>query len=286
MKRTLFIFMVLLLGRSVQGGLFDDRLPSARATAMSNAVVALNGDVWSAYYNPAALSGVEHFQIGASYQIPYNLSFFRNYFVSGVIPTGYGTAAVTMQNFGVKYQGNDLSSEYTFGISHGFYLLKDIHSTLAAGYNLKYYHWSLGESVEGLELGSGSAFGLDIGLQGSIYSRTYLGLYILNINTPQIGALTKYDLPQRIVAGLAYQPITDLVTAISFNKTVGFDIQVEGGFEYQIIPMLALRLGVSTSPNRFSGGVGFLYENIRFDYALRTHPVLAETHQFGLSYAF
>jgi len=286
MKRTYLFFIFLLLCNSGKAGLFDDRLPSARATAMSGAVVALTGDVWSPYYNPAALSGVGNYQIGASYQIPFNLSFFRNYFISAVVPTSFGTAAVTMQNFGVKYQGNDLSAEYTFGVSHGFYLLKDIHSSLSAGYNLKYYHWSLGESVDGLELGSGSAFGLDLGLQGSIYSRTYIGLYILNINTPKIGALTKYDLPQRIVAGLAYQPVTELITAISFNKTVGYDIQVEGGFEYQIIPLLALRLGAGTSPNRFSGGVGFAYENIRFDYALRTHPVLSETHQFGLSYAF
>ena len=285
MKRTVLLIGLLLYEAAV-AGLFDDRFPSARATAMSNAVVALPGDVWSAYYNPAALSGVDILQIGASYQIPYNLSFFRNYFISGVLPTNYGTVAVTMQNFGVKYLGNDLSSEYTFGISHGFYLMQDIHSTLAAGYNLKYYHWSLGESVGGLDLGSGSTFGLDIGLQGSIYTRTNIGVYLLNINTPKIGALTKYDLPQRISAGIAYQPVTELKTAISFNKTSGFDIEVEGGFEYQIIPLLAIRFGASTNPARFSGGGGFTYENIRFDYALRTHPVLSETHQFGLSYAF
>ncbi len=286
MERISFLLIVLIFFGSGIAGLFDDRLPSARATAMSGAVVALQGDVWAPYYNPASLSSIDNYQIGGSYQIPYNLSFFRNYFVSGVVPTPYGTAAVSMQNFGVQYQGNDLSSEYTFGISHGFYLMKDVHSSLSAGYNLKYYYWSLSESIDGFDLGSGSTFGLDIGLQGSIYGRTYIGVYALNINTPHIGALTKYELPQRIVAGIAYQPLTDLITAVSFNKTSGFDIQVEGGFEYHIIPLLALRLGASTAPNRFSGGIGLNHGNIRFDYALRTHPVLAETHQFGLSYLF
>ncbi len=109
MKRTYLLILFILLCRSGTAGLFDDRLPSARATAMSGAVVAMTGDVWAPYYNPAALSGVENYLVGASYQIPYNLAFFRNYFISGVVPTPFGTAAVTMQNFGVKYQGNDLS---------------------------------------------------------------------------------------------------------------------------------------------------------------------------------
>jgi len=177
-----------------------------------------------------------------------------------------------------------MSGEYTFALSHGFMLMQDIHSFLGIGYNLKYYHWSLGESVGGLDLGSGATFGLDLGIQGSIYNRTYLGLYFLNINSPKIGSISRHELPQRIVAGAAYLPVDNVATTIALNKTIGKDTQVEAGFEFKVIPMLALRVGVSTAPNRFSGGLGFNYNNIHFDYALRTHPVLSETHQFGLSY--
>jgi hypothetical protein len=177
-----------------------------------------------------------------------------------------------------------MSAEYTFILSHGFMLMQDIHSSLGFGYNLKYYHWTLGESVGGLDLGSGSTFGLDVGMQGSLYGRTYLGLYFLNINTPKIGAVHRHELPQRIVAGAAYIPVDNVATTVAVNKTIGKETQVEAGFEFKVIPMLVLRAGVSTAPNRFSGGVGFNYSNIRFDYALRTHPVLSETHQFGLSY--
>ncbi len=286
MYKILFFLLIMLIASS-PAGIFDERYPSARATAMSGSVVSLAGDVWAPYYNPAGLATIDHSAVGVSYQMPYNLSFFHNYFLSAVtpIPSGkYGTVAVSFQKFGVNYQGNDMSSEYTFGLSHGFSLMQDVHSSLGVGYNLKYYYWSLGESVGGIDLGTGNSFGVDIGVQGSLYDRTFVGLYFLNINTPMIGAINKHELPQRIVAGLGYTPIDNMATTLAINKTIGKETQIEAGFEFYVIPMLALRLGVSTDPNRFSGGLGFNYKNIHIDYAMRTHPVLSETHQFGLSY--
>ncbi len=286
MYKILFFLLIVLLAHS-SAGVFDERYPSARASAMSGSVVSLANDVWAPYYNPAGLAMVNSPVFGVSYQMPYNMAFFHNYFLSAAAPVPYGnfgTVAVTFQKFGVSYEDTDMSGEYTFGLSHGFSLMQDIHSSLGVGYNLKYYYWTLGESVGGIDLGSGSSFGIDIGLQGSLYDRTFIGLYFLNINTPKIGAINKHELPQRIVVGAGYTPIDNMATTIAINKTIGKETQIEAGFEFYVVPMLAIRLGVSTSPNRFSGGLGFNYKNIHIDYALRTHPVLSETHQFGLSY--
>ncbi len=233
--------------------------------------------------------------------MPFGYSFFRNYFIIGAagLPDEYGAISFSFQGFGVNYLGNELSTEYTAALSHGFYLMKDIHSSLSLGYNLKFYHWKLGESVgtwvdlpdwrgyyldDGLSLGSASSYGIDIGAQASLYGRTFVGVYLLNINAPTIGANTRHDLPQRIVIGAAYKPQSGVTTSLSFNKAVGYDTQIEGGFEFQIVEYFALRLGAGTNPNRFSGGFGINIEGINFDYALRTHPVLSETHLFGLSY--
>ena len=286
MKKILL--MVLILGHTAWSGLFDDRFPSARATAVSNSVVAIVNDVWASYYNPAGLAEIKSYLFGASYQTPFNLSYFKNYFLSGVypLPGNYGCISLSFQNFAVKYQGNELSAENTIAFSHGFYLMKDMSSSLSAGYSLKYYHWSLGESIGGVDLGSGGTFGFDVGMQASIYNRTYVGVYFLNLNAPKIGDLTKHELPQRLVIGAAYRPQNEITTTIAINKTIGMETQLEGGFDFQIMEMIALRLGVSTQPNRFSGGIGLNYQNFFFDYAVRTHPVLAETHQFGLSYIF
>jgi hypothetical protein len=283
---TLLLFV--LASWSV-AGLFDDRFPSPRSTAMGGSGVSVANDVWAAYYNPAGLSQLNKLALGTSYLRLYNLSFLSNFFGAAVypFPGKFGTASLTFQYFGVNYENNQLSGEYTIAFSHGFYLLKDINSSLAFGYSLKEYYWTLGESLEYGDLGSAGAFGLDVGLQASIYTRTYLGVYFLNLNNPQIGAYTQHDLPQRVVVGMSYQPYDGVTTSLDFNRVIGVgEMQVLGGAEFRIIKNLDLRFGATTNPNRFSAGIGLNFAQFNIDYAMITHSELGETHQMGLIITF
>jgi hypothetical protein len=289
LQKVFIVLSLLIFLSSASAGLFDDRYPNARTTAMGGAGVAVANDVWSAYYNPAGLSQVEGIYAATSYLRLFNVSFLTNFFGAAAYPLEgrYGTLSVTFQYLGVNYLGNNLSGEYTFGISHGFYLLKDIHTSLAFGYNLKAYHWKLGESLEFGDLGSSTTFGLDVGFMASIYSRTYLGVYIFNINQPQVGAVTKHDLPQRVVLGMAYKPYDGVTTSIDLNRTIGVGkTQVWGGAEFNIIKTVDLRFGATMNPNRFSTGIGLHLAQFNVDYALITHSELGETHQVGLSIRF
>ncbi len=288
MKKKTVLLIIFLGLQGLYAGLFDGRYPSARATAMSDAYVAVTGDVWSTYYNPAGLARLHSYQVASAAQRPFNRTFFNNAFFGAAapLPGAFGTFAVAFETFGVTYNGNNLSDEITLTMSHGFYLMQDIHSSLAFGYNLKYYHWTLGQSVGGLDLGSGNAFGVDAGLQASVYERTFVGVYVYNLNAPTMGSSTKHDLPQRIVVGAAYIPVTGITTSIAFDKTIGFDTQLQGGFEFLPVRWLALRLGASTEPNRFTAGIGINYRGVHLDYSFQTHPVLPETHKFSLMYQF
>ena len=80
MKRILVIFLLLFYSSSAWSAAFDDRYPSVKATAMSNAYVAVANDVWAAYYNPAGLAQIDGIHTGFSYLRPYNMSFFKNFF--------------------------------------------------------------------------------------------------------------------------------------------------------------------------------------------------------------
>lgn len=289
MKSKLFLIFIFVLTLQVFAGLFDDRFPSPKVTAMGGAGTAVTNDVWAAYYNPANLGSIDKIQIGTSYLRLFNLSFFKNFFGAAAypLPQKYGTASFSVQYFGVDYEGENLNGEYTFALSHGFYLLKDIHSSLAAGYSIKAYYWDLGESLQFGNLGSSTTLGIDVGLQASIYSRTYLGVYFLNINAPQVGAVTKHDLPQRIAIGIAYQPYDGVTTSLDFNRLIGADdMQLFGGAEFNVFRYLFLRFGGTTNPNRFSAGLGIEYAQFQIDYALLTHNELGETHQFGLIVSF
>lgn len=283
-----FIFLLIIFSHGVKAGVFDGRYPSARATGMSNAVVAINADVWAPYYNPAGLAELHHYQVASAVQRLFNQAFLQNAFfgASMPLPGKYGTIAVNFEFFGVKYNGAALSRENTFTISHGFYLLNDIHSSLSFGYNVHYYYWDLGQSIENRKLGSAGTIGLDVGLQGTLYHRFYGGVFAYNINAPALGKYTKFDLPQRIVAGVAYRPITQVITSINLDKTIGFDTQVLGGIEFRPTQWLALRVGAGTAPNRVSAGIGLMFKGIVIDYSFQNHPVLPETHKIGLMYNF
>ncbi len=289
MRTKVIILILIWLGlRSVQAGVFDARYPSARAAAMGDALVAMPDEFWAAYTNPAALASLSGWQVGSAVQRPFNQTFLQNAFFSAALPLSstYGNLALSFEFFGVKYQGATLSRENTLTLSHGFYLMNDIHSALSLGYNIRYYYWDLGESVEGRKLGAAGALGLDIGLQANLYHRVFAGVYVYNINAPTLGKNVPYDLPQRIVVGAAYRPITEVVTTISFDKTLGFDTQLQGGVEFWPVRWLALRVGATTNPNRFTAGLGLKIKGLKIDYSFQNHPVLPETHKIGIIYQF
>ncbi len=291
--KQLWILSALMLPMMLYGGenagLFDNRFPSARANGMGGAQAAIAADVWAAYYNPAGLVWLEKdYNFGAAYYKPYSENFFDAVFGSFAmkLPGKFGSLSVTYQKFGVEYEGTELSNESTFGLSHGFYLLNDIHTSLSFGYSLKAYYWSLGQSISGVELGSQTVMGVDLAMQANIYRRTWIGFYALNVNNPKIGTAKEVDLPRRFVIGVGYQPYAGVTTTIDFNQVDGEDMQIFGGLEYQIIDELALRLGLGTNPNTFTAGLGINYHHFHFDYAFKSHPELNMTHYFTLSYGF
>ncbi len=290
MRLSILTFILLFFGLSSVGraGVFDSRYPSARATAMSDALVAMPGEFWAPYNNPAGLAGLENWQVGSAMQRLFNQPFLQNAFFGALLPlpSRFGALAFNFEFFGVKYQGNTLSQENTFTLSHGFYLLNDIHSYLSIGYNLKYYYWDLGRSIEDRNLGSAGALGVDLGLQASLYHRVFAGVFAYNLNAPTLGQRVKHDLPQRIVVGAGYRPISEVITTISIDKTLGFDARAAMGIEYWPTRWLALRAGASTAPNRVSAGLGLKFRGFMLDYSFQNHPVLPETHKIGIIYQF
>ncbi len=97
MHRLLLLFYILCGLNMAWAGLFDDRYPSARATAMGGSAVAVANDVWAAYYNPAGLAQINQIAVGTSYVRLFNVSFFSNFFGSAVypLPHKYGATAVS-----------------------------------------------------------------------------------------------------------------------------------------------------------------------------------------------
>ncbi len=283
--RALFILSLLLATPLLAGGVFTDRYPSARFAAMGGSGIAVSNDVWAPFYNPAGLSRLQNWEVGSAYSRMFSARFISNIFGAAALPLSsrYGTIGVGIEYFGVNYNGQNISGETTARISHGFYLLKDIHSSLAVGYSLNIYHWSLGNSPTLGNLGSATTLGLDVGLLATVYGRTSIGVTITNVNTPQVGALTPVDLPQRVIAGIAYEPYEGVVTSVDLNRQIGSDeTQMWAGGEISPTSFLKIRLGATRNPNRFTAGFGIHYRYFQLDYALITHSELGQSHMLNI----
>ncbi len=280
-----FLLALFLSGTLLAGGLFTDRYPSARFAAMGGSGVAVSNDVWAGFYNPAGLSQLRYWQAGSAYNRLFSANFLTNIFGAATLPLPgrYGTLGLGVEYFGVDYDGQSIAGEYTLRFSHGFYLLKDIHSSLAVGYSLNVFHWTLGTSPTYGNLGSATTIGVDVGFLATIYGRTSVGITVTNINTPQLGSLTPVDLPQRVVAGIAYQPYEGVVTSLDLNRQIGSDVtEMWAGGEFSPTSFLKIRLGATRNPNRFTAGFGIHYRYFQLDYALVTHSELGLSHMLNI----
>ncbi len=270
------------------------KTPSMGALMGSN--IALSSDGSSLLLNPAAMSTVTNGFVMASTQRIFNQSFLPyNVLTTGLdLPGGFGKLGLSFESMSVSYLEENLSGETAVGLSHAFTLQKDRISTLNMGYTLKFMNVDYGQSAgisgtgaDGMDLGSASAFGVDIGFQATLSKRHWLGVVVHNINRPQIGSgATTSMLPRDVQAGFSYAPTRQVITSFALVSSPDHASEFHAGLQYALNPYLSLRGGIQSNPNRFGTGFSFKAKDIALDYALSTHPILPVTHQFSIAYAF
>jgi hypothetical protein len=289
----LLLIIPLTLGAQVFTQINEIAAPIS-ATGSSN--IACIASAWSQLTNPAGLSRLSAIELVGGFHKPYGLAYYSSQVAVAAVPLGkFGTVALGYQGSSTTYSGNSLSSETALSLSHGFYLQKDLFSTLAIGYTINLYQLDYGQSAgvsgdgsDGINLGSGTGIGVDLGIQGSLHERTWVGLYAKNINSPEMGSsLSAQNLPRSLAIGFGYEPYYGLTTSFMIFQKIGVDkTQYRAGLEYRLIPWLIIRTGVDTEPNRIGFGFGIEKWGILADYAFISHPILPETHQFSVGYTF
>ncbi len=253
-------------------------------------------NLWAVFVNPAGLSRLNGYSIISGYDTPYGLNFLKHIvFSAGAnLNEKFGTVAVSFNSLHTKYHSVILSGEYEYRISHAFYLQKDIHSSLAIGYSLNFYNIEYGKSAgysgdgsDGIDLGSGWAFGIDIGFQASLKQRSWVGLFIKNANSPKMGSsLSCSSLPRSISIGLGYEPYSGLQTNFALVQSIQKDkTEIKGGISYSLTNWFILRAGIDSSIERVAFGVGLKKWGLSLDWALISHPVLPIYYQFSVGFS-
>lgn len=276
MTRFLLPFLILLgLVATPAAAMFENQGLSVRAVGMGGAFTAIADDVSAATANPAGLAQVGGMQFHGSYKLLFggvgvNLHAANAGFG---MPVGrFGTAAIAGQETGFE-----LHSERTVKLTHGFELTRDV----MFGYGLTGYN------LFQQDIGSGYAFGLDLGMLAKVYRIWSVGFYARNINMPKVGTGEQGEMPWMLAFGLGFSPTPGIRSAIDVKKVPGQATRVCFGQELRIIrDHLTLRAGMQTEPIRFSAGLRTGIKNIHVDYALRTHALTPLEHSFGIQAEF
>lgn len=288
MKRLLISIMLIA---SLSAQVFTDSWPGAAAGAGSGgAQVAVNQSMWAHNYNPAGLAFVDNIGGGFTYTNPGSYGFASLSMFTATLPINetYGSVSLHGDMLRTKNGETVLSSENSLGITHAFHLIKDLRSSFSAGYSVNLllvdYGQSAGQSgdgSDGIDLGSVSGLGIDLGLQASLRDRAWMGLAIKNINAPQLGSSeTESMAPRKFVAGIGYMPYYGLTTSFEVEKIQGLEAQYRMGLDYALSEWFNIRAGVSTYPSQLTFGFGVKQSFFRVDYAYISHPILNGTHFF------
>ncbi|MCB1150290.1 hypothetical protein KDK88_01990, partial [bacterium] len=287
MTRTkILLTAVLVLGLAgTATAAFENVDVSPRARAMGDAAMAVADDAFAPYFNPAGLAGRTGSTLGNSYVKPYSLDFTDQLYLGGAFPLGkLGGVGFGLRRFATEYEGVELHSETTWTLAHGIRLFDDVHSTIDFGWAVNLYQLEFGETISGLDPGDDVVAGVDAGLMVRLHQRTRLGVQVKNINNPGIG-VDNEELPQRLHAGVAYEPYADVTTIFEIESALGYDTQYHGGIEFRVLDALALRTGILTNPGKLTAGFGYEVEGFAVNYGFSSGGgVLRPSHQFGLTF--
>ena len=258
---------------------------------MAGSDIAIPKSSWSMFVNPAGIAEQKTLSLVASSESLFGQEYFSHalFGVQFRVPKA-GSFGLSIEDFSVDYSGNTLSRETAVGFHQGIMLRSDRNSTLSFGYGIKSYTVDYGSSAgvsgdgsDGIELGSQSSWGVDIGLLASLAERIRFGARAFNINSPTLGAANSADrLPQRAQVGIAFSPYDLVWTTAALTKSSGHPTHFHGGMSYNILDNVFLKAGVQANPNRFTTGFGVFIKKIRIDYGLITHPVLPLSHQVSI----
>ncbi len=265
----------------------------ARNIAMGDAGATVSNDVTSLFYNPAKLSGKDANEI----------MLMHNEWIEGIrsevlgvqskilgLPLAFGFNVTNINDIEVRMRPGDAVSKfnanYFFGsISSGFKIIDN----LDAGISVKYLY-------EGLFTDESTGWGFDFGFY---YKTSVEGLtasaVVKNLGSMNVLKNEATKLPTEIRVGPAYSfeiPNSKLgiTAAAEFLKyTAADDSHFNLGGEVVYNNIIALRGGYQTGyeSKSYTAGVGLMWGNLKFDYALSPFALgLGTGNIFSIQFKF
>lgn len=292
---SLFLLSTVLLSQEAgKTGLAFLKHPSgARNAALADLGVVLSNDVSSFNYNPALLTGLKKEQITVSHnqllQDITSQAVGASMPVWG-IPLALYANNTTIPNIEIRNLPGDALSTFN---AHYFYLSLSsafmAFEGISAGVNIKYIY-------EGLYTDNSQGYAFDFGLSKPMLDdKLLIGLSLRNIGSMDELRNEATKLPADLRLGASWNyALHDY--DLSFLFLGGYHYYFESAvnspaFALEAVykSLLAVRAGLQPGldTRNFSGGVGFFYSDINFDYSYSPYSEgLGTGHIISLRYTF
>jgi len=277
---------------------------------MGNAYTAVEGDIYSSYFNPAGLASMQERQFAFSFR---HLSMDRmfRYFVLGAPIGPDADFALSWMNAGTDdIVGRDLNGNPTGTLRdnrNAFTLTfsKYVNKWVSVGLNTKFAFWKLVDD-------DARSFGFDAGVTVRPYSNLTASFVIRDIrsrftwkskrwNKYISGAdgqsMEKEDkFPAYYTVGAAYKMFNEkLLVSATAEYVEDYPLGLDAGVSYDLYRSLTLRAGIynytsskELDSDSFTAGLTLAVTNsIDFDYAYATDTIDNDNiHTIGLTMSY
>lgn len=286
------------------GGGGAEACVGARPLAMGGAFIAVADDSSAAYWNPAGLVALKRRELALTYTVNnrsrYNYDEFLSYAGPGPAATAGGLSLIREHTGTREGSGAYEASDWLV-----YSVAKSLSGGLSVGANVRYETYV--RRAPGMELMSGSRWGLDVALLYRASPELSLGFLVQDVGLSPIHWQSGREEAVRanVRPGIAYKPDARTIMALDIYDLGAYlapppdgqssTFAVRAGIERRLTGSLAARVGyygISPSMGAITGGAGWGGHAWQVDYAylgsatVPGHPGLGGTHQIGVTFRF
>jgi hypothetical protein len=260
----------------------------ARAVGMGEAFVAQSGEVTSAWWNPAGLSGIKRTHFSFTHNQWFQ-DITTEYFASAINLTGQTNVLALTVALGkvpdIEKRGEVPSSEplawfdahdVVFGLSYA----REIMDKVNLGITAKWLY-------ERIDIYSASGWGFDLGGIYSPLENLKFGLAVMNLGQEMKFETERFFLPTLYKVGGTYllekkSLHSDFVLGLDLVKPRGEEVKIHVGGEVSLYQALKTRLGYQGGydDKNLSFGLGTTFRKYGIGYSL-DYAYLPHTSDLG-----
>lgn len=250
----------------------------ARVLALGRAGVALGASAWG-HTNPAAWAALPERRAAAQTSQAFGLSEFRLAALSAAAPTPIGTAALAARTYGFS---ESRETRVVLGLARPLNLSTTRRLDVGVSVGVESASYDGFSSVTSPLLSIGVQGDVLPGLRAGLAGRNLLGL----TRDDETDLRHTLGTVPALTIGVAYSPSARATLVLDADQDLDAGLSIRGGAEVFVVPVLALRVGVSSDPGRFSAGAGFRSGAVRADIAVESHESLGLTPAVGVEVSF